>query len=201
MTSWQWGQWRCSLAGATTCQRRGVRQCSLTCWRLLAMDRRPSISSGPIAISSTEDLFVALFSCALERAARSPRARQADRRWWETPARSEPALNHPDVQKSRLLTSSRWADSDELVGDASSKCKEAGGAQDRIIHNGGNDVDGGSCCGPFSRVPWKGWGRGGTALPILFPTTASTTTMDRLLPVQGTQMGGVCSSWRGGRSL
>ena len=28
------------------------------------------------------------------------------------------------------------------VGDASSKCKEAGGAQDRIIHN-----DGGSCRG------------------------------------------------------
>jgi hypothetical protein len=25
------------------------------------------------------------------------------------------------------------------VGDASSKCKEAGGAQDRIIHDGNND--------------------------------------------------------------
>ncbi len=34
------------------------------------------------------------------------------------------------------------ADSDELVGDASSKCKEAGGAQDRIFHN-----DGGTCRG------------------------------------------------------
>ena len=31
---------------------------------------------------------------------------------------------------------------DELAGDASSKCKEAGGAQDRIIHN-----EGGSCRG------------------------------------------------------
>ncbi len=62
-------------------------------WRLLEMDGRPSISSGPIAVSSTEDLFVALFSCALERAARSPRAQ----RWWEPPARSEPALDHPDV--------------------------------------------------------------------------------------------------------
>ena len=28
---------------------------------------------------------------------------------------------------------------DELVGDASSKCKEAGGAQDPIIHNGDNN--------------------------------------------------------------
>jgi len=40
-------------------------------WRLLEMDRRLLISSGPIAVSSTEDLFVALFSCALERVARS----------------------------------------------------------------------------------------------------------------------------------
>jgi len=61
-------------------------------WRLLEMDRRPSISSRPIVVSSTEDLFVALFSYALERAARSPRAR----RRWEPPARSEPALDHPD---------------------------------------------------------------------------------------------------------
>jgi hypothetical protein len=181
----------------TTCQ--GVRQCSLTRWRLLVMDRRPSISLGPIAISSTEDLFVALFSCALKRAARSPRARQADRRRWEPPARSEPALDHPDVRTSRLLTSSRRADSDELVGDASSKCKEAGGAQDRIIHNGDDDGDGGSCRGPFTRTPWKGWGKGGTASPILCPTMVLRMTMDRSLPVQGT--GGVCSSWRGGGSI
>ena len=100
-------------------------------WRLLEMDRRPLISSGPIAVSSTEDLFVALFLCALERAARSPRAWQQ----WEPPARSEPTLDHPDVQTSRLLTSGGRADLDELVGDASSKCKEAGGAQDHIIHN------------------------------------------------------------------
>ena len=100
-------------------------------WRLLDMDRRPSISSGLIAVSSAEDLFVALFSCALERAARSPRAR----RRWEPPARSKPVLDHPDVRTSRLLTSGGRADLDELVGDASSKCKEAGGAQDHIIHN------------------------------------------------------------------
>jgi hypothetical protein len=42
------------------------------------------------------------------------------------------------------------------VGDASSKCKEAGGAQDRIIHDGNEDEDGGSCRGPRSRTPWKG---------------------------------------------
>ena len=75
-------------------------------WRLLEMDRRPSISSGPIAVSSTEDLFVSLFSCALERAARSPGAR----RRWEPPARSEPALDHPDGRTSRLLTSGGRAD-------------------------------------------------------------------------------------------
>ena len=165
------------------------------------MDQRPLISSGPIAIGSTEDLFVALFSCALERAVGSPRARQADRRRWEPPAWSEPALNHPHVGTSHLLTSSRRADSDELVGDASSKCKEAGGAQDRIIHNGDDDEDGGSCRGPFSRMAWKGWGRGGTASPTLCPMTASATTMDRSSPVQGMQMGGVCSSWRGGGSI
>jgi hypothetical protein len=85
------------------------------------------------------------------------------------------------------------------VGDASSKCKEAGGAQDRIIHDGNDDEDGGSCCGPCSRMPWKGWGREGTASPILCPTTASTTTMDCSSPVQGTQQrGDICSSWRGG---
>ena len=75
-------------------------------WRLLEMDRWLSISSGPIAVSSTEDLFVALFSCALERAARSPRAR----RRWEPPDRSEPALDHPDGRTSRLLTSGGRAD-------------------------------------------------------------------------------------------
>jgi len=48
---------------------------------------------------------------------------------------------------SCLLTSGGRADSDKLVGDASSKCKEAGGAQDRIIHNGDNDEDRGSCRG------------------------------------------------------
>jgi hypothetical protein len=35
----------------------------------------------------------------------------------------------------RLSTSHRRADSDESVGDVSSKCKEAGGAQDIIFHN------------------------------------------------------------------
>ena len=35
----------------------------------------------------------------------------------------------------RLSTSHRLADSDESVGDVSSKCKEAGGAQDIIFHN------------------------------------------------------------------
>ena len=85
------------------------------------------------------------------------------------------------------------------VGDASSKCKEAGGAQDHIFHDGDDDEDGGFCRGPFSRTPRKRWGRGGTALLILCPTTALTTTMDRSSPVQGTQqIGGVCSSWRGG---
>ena len=111
------------------------------------MDQRPSISSGLFAVSSTEDLFVALFSCVLDRAARSPRARWCFDRETSTvprepPARSEPALGHPDVRTPCLLTSGGRADSGELVGDASSKCKEAGGAQDRIIHN-----DGGSCCG------------------------------------------------------
>ena len=90
---------------------------------------------------------MALFLCALDRSARSPRAR-----WcfelvtntvpWEPPARSGPALDHPDVQTPRLLTSGGRVDLDELAGDASSKCKEAGGAQDRIIHN-----KGGSCHG------------------------------------------------------
>jgi hypothetical protein len=90
---------------------------------------------------------------------------------------------------SRLLTSSHRADSNKLVGDASSKCKEAGGAQDRIIHNGNDDEDAGSCHGPFSCTAWKGWGRGRTASPILCPTTASTTTMDCLLPMQGRRWG------------
>ena len=168
------------------------------------MDQRPSISSGLFAVSSTEDLFVALFSCVLDRAARSPRARWCFDRETSTvprepPARSEPALGHPDVRTPCLLTSGGRADSGELVGDASSKCKEAGGAQDRIIHNGDDDGNGGSCRGPFTRTPWKGWGKGGTASPILCPTMASRMTMDRPLPVQGT--GGVCSSWRGGGSI
>ena len=57
-----------------------------------------------------------------------------------------------------LLTSRRWADLDEPVGDASSKCKEAGGAQDRIIHTGNDDEDGGSCRDPLLVHPGKGWG-------------------------------------------
>jgi len=57
------------------------------------------------------------------------------------------------------------------VGDASSKCKEAGGAQDCIFHDGDDDEDGGSCRGPFSRTPWKGWGRGWTASLILCSLT------------------------------
>jgi len=57
------------------------------------------------------------------------------------------------------------------VGDASSKCKEAGGAQDCIFHDGDDDEDRGSCRGPFSRTPWKGWGRGWTASLILCSLT------------------------------
>ena len=41
----------------------------------------------------------------------------------------------------RLSTSCRRADSDELRGDGSSKCKEAVGAQDIISHNTDNDEE------------------------------------------------------------
>jgi hypothetical protein len=40
-----------------------------------------------------------------------------------------------------LSTSCRRADSDESVGDESSKCKEAGGAQDIIFHNTNDDEE------------------------------------------------------------
>jgi hypothetical protein len=47
----------------------------------------------------------------------------------------------PGWSNLRLSMSRHWADVDELVGDASTKCKEAGGAQDGIIHNEDNDED------------------------------------------------------------
>ncbi len=40
-----------------------------------------------------------------------------------------------------MSTSCRWADADESVGDASTKCKEAGGARDGIIHDKDNNED------------------------------------------------------------
>ena len=49
----------------------------------------------------------------------------------------------PGRSNIKLLTSHHQADSDKLVGDASSKCKEARGAQDHIIHNGDDNENGG----------------------------------------------------------
>ncbi len=72
------------------------------------------------------------------------------------------------------------------VGDASSKCKEAGGAQDRIIH-----VD--LVMALFLARPGKGGG--GEGLPCRFLSNDG-------IDYEGTQqMEGVCSSWRGGRSI